>query len=127
MKDERASWEHRLTTAEGKANDFEQKFLRIRDTNRQQPSQRDYETLMDRNMKNLQKIGELEQQSKCVESYRMTLSSREADLEKTKRENDELLNNVLTLKETNRVLKKKLKEAESSLSVASSPVFNNNR
>jgi hypothetical protein len=114
VKDEKAAAEHRLLSAESSAAEYEQKYNRLREANREQPSKREYEILLERNAKHVKLIDELEQQKKPLESINMILSSKEAQLEQKNREHDELLKKFLSLENSYKDLKEICKKLESS-------------
>lgn len=116
-KDEKANVEHKLRSAELRANEFEQKYQRLLDNNNQRPSQHEHAVLVERNIQNLKIIQEYEQKNESLESYRTTLSSREAQLEQLKHEYDELSIRARTLEQSNRDFKKRLKVLNEQQSV----------
>lgn len=115
-KDEKAKIEHKLASIESRANEFEQKYNQLRDNNTQQPSRRDYDALMDRNMKNLKIISEYEQKNESLETYRVTLASRDVQISQLKQDHDELQVQYRGLEQNIRELKKQLKNLEQSAS-----------
>jgi hypothetical protein len=112
VKDEKSELQRRFAATDARAKEFEEKYLRIREDTSKQPSKRDYEVLMERNMKNLSMINDYEQKKNALETYRQTLANRDIQVEKMKTEQDELRKEVFMLKQTNNDLKKKLRTLE---------------
>ncbi|KAI6184762.1 hypothetical protein M3Y97_00631100 [Aphelenchoides bicaudatus] len=112
VKDEKSEMQRRFVSAEARAKEFDEKYSRLREDSTKQPSKRDYDVLMERNMKNLAMINDYEQKGKTLESYRNTLTTREIQLEQAKKEYDELSRQFNILKQANNELKKKVKSIE---------------
>jgi aspartokinase len=112
VKDEKSDIQRRLVVSEARSREYEDKYTRIREDSSKQPSKRDYEVLMERNMKNLAMINDYEQKKQSLETYRDRLANRDIQVEQMKTEQDELRKEVLILKQANSELKNKLRALE---------------
>lgn len=120
LKDDKATLENKLSISEEKANEFEKKFSRLRDS--EMCPKRDYDALMDRYMANLKIIEGYEQDKDSLEIYRVKLASSEAQLEQMKNEKNASMAKIHELEQNNRDLKKELKEIKSQS--RSTPIMN---
>lgn len=112
VKDDKSEIQRRFVATEAKFKEIEDKYLRLREDTSKQPSKRDYDVLMERNMKNLALINDYEQKEKVLDTYRDRLANRDIQVEQMKTEQDELRKEVILLKQANNELKKKMKILE---------------